>query len=779
MRALWLLTAATIGVAHRAPAQEAPTAPSARQAEPDEAEAKLEEIVVTARKREENLQDTPIAVSAFTGAVLQTRGISDISGIAASTPSLRFNAAAPVSGSSNSVSVFIRGVGQTDFNLTIDPGVGLYLDGIYISRSVGALLDTTDIERVEVLRGPQGTLFGKNTIGGAVSITSRRPGSEFAVNAEGTIGSRERRDMKVAVDLPISDTLRIRATGATINRDGYVRSFADNKLRGDKGQLTGRFVAEYSPSANTTFTLSVDGTRVREAALATVPLDIRETGGFAVFNNIFLNGASCAPPNPARFENSACYNSQWLTNDPYKTWSSDDGPSRSDTWGAALTASFGIGGGAEIKSIMSYRHLTSDFGLDTDQSPVLIANSSNNYSQKQFSQEIQLSGAALASRLKYLFGIYYLNEKGTDVNTLTTAPTTFRSGGSVNNDSYAAFGQLTYDFSSQFGITLGGRFTRELKRFTPDQVVLSVDPVAQIPIGTGANTYFLTNPVTSAAAGSPQPLRVGDLILPNVEVKTKVNRFTPAISLNYKPSRDVLLYASYSRGFKSGGFTQRIFPPEPVTPSFAPETVDAYEIGLKSEFLDRRVRFNAAAFYNDYKDLQIVVTEGFAPKVRNAGRARIWGIEAELEAVPTEWLRLNASASYLNARYRQVDPAAAPVTVNNRLVDTPEWLLSAGATIDLAKGDWGVISARGDWSYSSSVAKDAENTPLLIQRGYHVVNASLNYATEDRKWGAGLGVTNLTDTQYLVTGYRNSFVDITYGNFARPREWYLRLSVGF
>jgi iron complex outermembrane receptor protein len=720
----------------------------------------LEEVIVTARKTEENIQDTPVAVTALTAAALEERAITNISEIASSTPSLRFDPVAAISGSSNSVTVFMRGVGQTDFNLTIDPGVGIYVDGVYISRSVGALLDTADIDRIEVLRGPQGTLFGKNTIGGAIAITSLRPATELGFTAELAAGSFDRADVRFTADVPLSDEWRLHFTGARFTRDGYVERLYDGEDASDRDALMGRLVTEWTPG-DATLTLALDGSRSREATVGATALKIYEVNPspatipvhFPTISNLLLNGASCVPPNPGRLSDPVCYNEQWLSGDPRKTWAAGSNVSDADVWGASLTAEFPLGS-LRFKSITAYRELDSDFDLDTDVSPVALVNTANDYQQEQFSQEFQLSGES-GERLRWLLGLYYLGERGTDVNLLTTVLTTFRSGGSVDNDSYAAFGQLIWDVAPRTALTLGGRYTSETKRFSPDQVILTTLPVPGLPFAPG------------------------DRVLPLGEVATESDEFTPSVSLDYEFADTVMAYVSYARGFKSGGFTQRIFPPEPETPSFEPEFVDTYETGLKTELLDRRLRWNSAVFYSEYTDQQVIVIDGFAPKVRNAGDSRIWGVESEIEAIASPRLRLNGSVSYLNAEYTSIDPRAAPVNIDSMLVNTPEWMVSLGLTGVLWANGSGELSTRWDWSYSSELAKDSENTPELIQEAYDTVNASVTYARADGRWALTVGGTNLTDEDYLVSGNYNPAIGAVYGIYNRPREWYARLKLNF
>jgi iron complex outermembrane receptor protein len=720
----------------------------------------LEQIIVTARRTEENIQDTPVAVTALSSAALEERAVENISEIAPYVPSLRFDPAAAISGSSNSATVFIRGVGQTDFNLTIDPGVGIYLDGVYISRSVGALLDTADVERIEVLRGPQGTLFGKNTIGGAIAITSRRPADRPEFGAEVATGSLDRADVRLTASAPLTDTWRAHFTGAMFTRDGYVDRLWDGEESSDRDSLSGRLVSEWTPSTDVTLTLALDGSRAREATVGATALRIHEVNPspatipvhFPTISNLLLNGAQCAPPNPNRLSDPACYNEQWLTGDPRETWAAGSNRSDSDVWGAAFTAELPLGA-TRFKSLSAYRELDSEFDLDTDISPVALVNTANDYTQEQVSQEFQLTGEA-SGRLRWLLGLYYLGEKGTDVNLLTTVLTTFRSGGSVDNDSYAAFGQLVWGFADRMSLTLGGRFTSETKRFSPDQVILTTLPI-------------------------PLPIAPGDRILPVGEVETESDEFTPSVSIDFKPSDSILTYLSYARGFKSGGFTQRIFPPEPETPDFAPEFVDTYEAGLKTELLERRLRWNSAAFYSEYTDQQVIVIDGFAPKVRNAGDSRIWGVESELEAVVGSRLTINGALSYLDAEYTSIDPRAAPVNIDSMLVNAPEWMVSLGLTGVLWRNDSAEISTRWDWFASSEVAKDSENTPELIQDAYDTLNASVTYARADSRWSLTVGGTNLTDEDYLISGNYNPAIGAVYGLYNRPREWYARLTLDF
>jgi iron complex outermembrane receptor protein len=762
--ALAIALAASPAVAQQAEPQPGP----AEQDSATSSGAELETIVVTARRREENLQTTPVTVTAMTEAMLEEREITTVADVGRFTPNVQFDATTPISGSSNSASIFIRGIGQTDYTLTIDPGVGVFLDGVYISRSVGAVLDTADVSRIEILRGPQGTLFGKNTIGGAVVVTSKRPGSDFGGELELTTGAYDRVDLRGSLNIPVSESFKMRASAALQTRDGYVTRLIDGGRMGNRNSLSGRLIAVYEPSDRVDFTFSADVTRSREQSPGLVLLSVNENALFPRINNTVLNPASvCGPTVPTRLTNDRCYTSRWLPPNRYSNYDTGVNQSDTDIWGASLTGNFELGS-VNLKSITAYRELDSFFGRDADHSPLVIVEATHAIDQQQFSQEFQLSGELLGDRLNWLAGAFYMDEKGSDINDAKLAGAGFQSGGAISNDSYALFAQATFAATDALRITGGVRQTWEKKRFLPDQFITIVDPRA---------APFLP---PNRVATPPRPLRVGDRLLPFEEVSSSFKKFTPSVSVDYRITPDVFAFATYSRGFKGGGFTQRVFPPETATPTFEPETANNYEVGLKTTLLNRRLRFNAAAFQTDYDDLQVTVIEGFAPKFRNAGKARIRGVETEFELIPVERLRLSGGVGYLDAKYLSVDPRAAPVTVNSKLVNTPEWTVNLASDLSLFSfGGGGEVKVRGDYTYRSEMFRDAVNNPQCRARGSTLVGASLAVTAPGERWSGTLGATNLTNEQNLQSCYVQNAGGYAEGSFSRPREWYLRLGYRF
>lgn len=737
--------------------------PYAAAAEP---EASLEEVVVSARRREESLQQTPVSIVAFSGADLESRQIATVADVGRFAPNVSFDAGAALAGGSNAVTVFIRGVGQTDFNLTVDPGVGLYVDGVYVSRSVGALLDTAAIEQVQILRGPQGTLFGKNTIGGAVVLTSRRPGDTLAFAADVATGRYGRVDVKTVLDVPFGERLRGLFSIARFTRDGYVRRLSDGGEMGDRDQWSGRATLEWDALDALTLNLTVDAMRARERAAGIELLTVDENGLFAVTHNIFQNATTCAPGVPGRGTDPRCYTDRWVTDTDYTTFAGDRNASDTDVRGAALTATWRAGWG-EIKSITAYRELDSSFLLDADGSPLAIASTANDYRQDQLSQELQFTGTSFDERLKWLAGLYLLRERGTDRNSLDWSIGAAVSGGSVDNDSAAAFAQLTWSLTPAASLSAGLRYTDESKRFTPDQSLLAFDPtVSAVLFGAGLTDL------------SGQPLTAGDLLLPRIEAETSAREVTPSVTVDYRITDAAFAYATFSRGFKSGGFTQRVFPPLPAAPSFDPEFVDNYEVGIKTELFDRRMRLNLAAFTMNYTDLQITVTRFVAPTIENAGKARSRGAELDFEARPFGALRVAGGIGYTDADYRRVPANAAPVTVSSRLPNAPRWTGTLAMAADVARIGSGLLRAHADWSYKGEHYKDAANSAALRQGGYGLLGANLTWESDAARWVLSAGVTNVADKRYLVTGNADlSGGGYAYGIFGRPREWFL--SIGY
>lgn len=774
-------------------------------AAPSFAQAQLDEIIVTATKRATGLQDTPIAITAVSAVKLEKQNVDNISEIANFTPNLTFDTTAPVSGLSSGAIVFIRGVGQTDFQLTTDPGVGTYVDGVYASRSAGGVLDVLDLERVEVLRGPQGTLFGRNTIGGAISLISKRPDDEFSGKASVTVGSRNRNDFSAVVNIPISDTLRTRISASIKNQDGYVEGQLDDRELGDINRDSIRAVAEWEPTDNFRATLAVDAGQVDEqnaasrlvgitlalpaadpggnpipgADVATDFIFNRDTGGVDVVQRPNVPGApsltflqEIGPDGPGAF-----LGPQFLAGGLDQTFATGPNGTELDNFGASLTLEYKTDF-ADFKSITAYRDTTGQFARDADGSPFVVTETNNfDYDHEQFSQEIQATGEAIGGALKWVAGGYYFQEEGNDILNVSL-PLLFGNVNNftfVDNESFAAFAQATYNVTEALAVTGGIRYTNDDKTYSTPE---------------GGNAIINGPAAVFGPAGSSTPFfDAGDFNETFDDVSYKAG-------IDYKVG-DLLLYGSYATGFKSGGFNTRYLVPLFADPALGPaggllppvsfdeETLESFEVGFKWQGFDNRIRTNVAAFTSNYNDIQLIVFENGAPLTQNAGDARIRGIEAELTAIVTEGLELSVATGFTDAEYRSVqdvDPTAntnIQVLIDNDLPNTPKFTLSAAMDYVKPFGNGYEALVHVDWTHKSSIENDAQNSIFLSEGRTDVFNASLGFTWLDGKYGLTAFVDNFTDERFIESGDSNFGIGFHEANFNRPREAGVKLKASF
>ncbi len=768
------------------------------------ADAIMEEVVVTARRREEGLQSAPIAISAYTGDSLDYRGVTKLDQIAKFAPSLTLENNPSFGGASNSAAIYLRGIGQKEFLPTTEPGVGLYVDGVYVARSVGAILDIVDVERVEVLRGPQGTLFGRNTIGGALSVITRQPeiGGEVTGNVAASVGSDSLLHLAGSVEGTLSDTAAARLSVASFSQDGYVHR-ADGIDLGDDDTLTARLAVNWQPSDVLSGQISVDMTRDRENGPAMQLLgidftDLSQLDGvvlappppMAFIHNVTT--AALGPGQPCAATNAAgqgvtsnpaaanCYDSRFIGADGTNEGTAP-ALSETDLWGVSATFTYELSDSLTLKSITAHRSLDSEFARDGDHSPHRVSQFHDDLDQDQFSQELQLLGSA--DRLDWIAGLYYFNEDGVNVNTLDFTVSNFRSGGAFDNEAWAVFAQATYDLSDVLHLTVGGRYTDEQKAFTPDQIIY------QNYYAGFSNLVPADNPLFALDAPF---LQAGERILPLLEKEIEISEFTPMVNLSYDLNDDLMVYLSYSEGFKSGGFTQRVFPPVvagftapagtadiDLIPTYQPEFVEVVELGFKGTFMDGRLRVNGALFTTDYQDLQVQVFNSVAPVTQNVGKASIDGFEIEVLASPGEGWLVESSLSLLDAGYDQIDTANTLIAKSNDFERVPDTAASLGLSKELQLGANGTLILRGDWSYRSETFNDAYNTPLLKTDSTDLLDASARWLSADETWTVTLSGINLSDEEYLVSGvYGTAFQSIE-GLFDRGREVRLEIRRDF
>lgn len=770
------------------------------------AQSVLEEITVTARKREESLQDTPVSIAAFTAMDLEARGTVDFSDLGEFTPNLTFDYTSAIAAGNSAAIVMIRGVGAADWTIGTDPGVGIYLDGVYISRTIGQVMDTVDVERIEVLRGPQGTLFGRNTIGGAIQVVTKKPDlEEFSGRAELTFGSYDRIDGNAYINLPISDTMAASASFSKRTRDGYVENlFPGAPDLGDNDDTSTRVAFRWQPHNSLTVDISADYSTTDEAPAANVLIATHPDEGFYNFTNVLIGGPGCLgnPAPAAALSNPNCYNNQWAVG-PFKTFSShvsstpelgnDDAfgltvkpESGINVWGIGGTVEWEISDNVTVKSITAHRRVEDGFwSRDSSHSGNqghVLARTSNAFEQSQTSQEFQLLASALDDRLNFIIGTFYMEEEAyhKDVVELVLN-TVFDSGGITDNSSTAVFAQGTYDVTEQLALTVGIRYTDEDKEFS----ARSRTGLDEANAATGGESLlFGSIDCLGNVIGTPgQPA----CLLPPDPVTSNANELEPYVNLSYQWNDDLMTYVSYSEGFKGGAFTQRVFPPALATPTSNPEFVKVYEGGFKSTWLDNRLRLNGALFFTDYSDLQINVSAGtgtgaIGDVTKNAAAAEILGFELDATFVPVPEALIQLGVGFLDAEYTEIDTANNPfggivISLDHELVNAPKWNIVAAAQYEYSLGDWGTLTPRIDLSHTSRVENEAANDPDLSQAANTLLNLSMTWRDVNDVWSVTAAGKNVTDETYLVTGVSGS--GIVEGVYGLPATWSLSIRRNF
>ena len=680
--------------------------------------ATVDDIVVTARRRAESLQDVPVAVTAVSGEQLEARGALDITELARSTPSLTLNAAR---GSNSTLISFIRGVGQQDPLWGFDPGVGLYIDDVYVARPQAAVLDIFDVERVEVLRGPQGTLYGRNTIGGAIKyVTSRIDADEPEGRLRASYGSYNQRDVIASAQLPFSDEFKVSAALARYLRDGYGKNLNTGNEHYNKDVTAFRASAEWSPTDSLFFRLAGD----------LVNDDSNARHGHREF-----------APSPA---------------DVYDTNAGAGDKNRVQTRGVSLTGEWEMSDMFTFKSITAYREGLTRGNIDFDNLPQPILDIPAAYDDDQFSQEFQV--LVSAGRLNGVAGVFYMdaNASGAFDTVVGLANLTTLTSGSVATKSYAAFADFSYDVTDALSVSVGGRFTKDEKE------------------GTVFRQRYLgiRSPYFGNATAVPF---LGEAPRTNYTRTREFEKFTPRVSVNYKFGPDLTAYASWGEGFKSGGFDMRgdaVLYPATVN-GYAPETVETYEVGLKGSLLDRRLTFATAIFDSSYENQQITTQypagATIASVVDNVGSSSIRGWEFEGRVRATDALTFNASLSYIDAKFDQflayiptgplntTCPTAVgcfvDVSSQRDFQNTPEWTGSISANYNWVMENGSSIAFIPSVAYRGAYQQFETPAPLLDQDAYWMYDASIVWTSSDDRLTFGVHGKNLGDERYRVGGY--------------------------
>ncbi len=717
------------------------------------AEIEIQEIVVTARKKEENLQDVPIAVKTYTGENLREQGLSSIVDVGDFTPNVKFESGTTDVGGAANATLFIRGIGQLDYSPTIDMGVGLYVDGVYLGRAQGGVLELADIQSIEILKGPQGTLFGKNTMGGAINVTTSMPEFELGGSAAITVGEDERFNLDGDINLPLGEKLAMRVSASYRSQEGYVnRPLVGDKV-GDEGTFVGRAKFLYEPSENTSVLLSFDYTKI-DAQANTALTALNQPTNLAALWNAFVGIPGGTPVGP-----------QFTSPDLETSFGTGSSQLDYEGGGVSLRIDHDFGG-VSGRSITAYRTFDSRNQRDNDSSPVDFGQLDYADEQWQFSQEFNLFGTLFNDSLSYTAGLYYFQEDADSAWTVNLAPGLYQAfealpgpifplvpgttcpnadpmipcaGGAgnplnvgfdiggqllpqIDAKSYAAFLELEWQLSDTVTAIAGGRITHDEKDYSYLQTRF-VSGIPTVPLTTTSESW--TN-------------------------------FSPRLGLTFKPGDDLLLYATFSGGYKAGGFNGRPANPTVAQLAFDPEKLWAYEVGFKSDLMNRRVRLNGAAFFYDYKNMQLqandLVGNQTVQVIDNVGSAELWGVELDMQWLIAEGLTFYGSAAYLNAEYKETQEQITGVALDTKLAKTPEWTATAALEYRaMVMNGEGLL--RVDYSYTDESFADVRNTPQLRQKAHSLVNARAAWTTPNETFTIAAYGKNIFDERFVLNGF--------------------------
>jgi iron complex outermembrane receptor protein len=694
----------------------APQAPAG-----DAAVTTLDVVKVTARKREESLQDVPVAVTALTADQLDKLAIKDLGDLQGQVPNLTIYAAR---GSNTTITTFIRGVGQADPLWGVDPGVGIYFDDVYIARPQGALLDVYDVQRVEVLRGPQGTLYGKNTVGGAVKYVSKPlpTATEGAVTL--SLGSYGQVNAKGAAGTAVNDgQIRFRIAAASLNREGYGKNLTDGSAVSDQNTTSGRVSAGWFPTGST-FNAQVSVDRTQDAS---------HMRGFQRLNVNPFDPAK-TPPTTGRYDIA----------------SGMPNANRTTSEGESLTLNWGVSEAWSLKYILAHRASDTNTSIDFDGLPNKIADVRAEYHDSSQSHELQAiyEGANHSG----VIGAYYFDGRagGTVRNNFFNA-SFGTTNGIVYTEGKAVFADWSWRLTPSFSVSTGLRYTDERKR----AVVLNQ---------AFANDQFSGTPIAVPA---------------NFDNSRAVKNTSPRLSLEYKASNAVKLYTTASRGFKSGGYNIRantLAFPSSGKP-FEDEELDSLELGAKMVLDGGRLELNSALFHNKYKNVQLSVftsytqangQPGFFGDFTNAGKATVQGAEFEFLWMPTTAWRLSGNLATLHAKYDEYIDRGVNVADQKKFTNTPKFQAALNVEHNARMPFGGVLRSRLSLSHRSKVYPTTDLSEALAQDAYTLVGGGLIWE-KDAKLSFFLQGSNLTDKAYKTDGYNIAGLGVLNAYYGAPR----------
>ena len=700
----------------------------------------LESIKVTARKREETLQEVPVAVTAFSADSLDKLNVKDLADLDAQVPNLTIYAAR---GSSSTVTAYIRGIGQSDPLWGVDPGVGIYLDDVYIARPQGALLDVFDVDRVEVLRGPQGTLYGKNTIGGAIKYISKGLLPEFNGFGSVTVGNYGQRDIKAAVGGGFggSEYLRGRISVARLHNDG----FGENIVTGE-------------PVSNKEIT----AVRAQLGAYVTENFDLQFAFDW-VDDTSGVRGAKLLAPNTLLLANllNPGLSSLPMLDSRYDVRNGMPNINDTEVKGASVTANWRVNENWGAKFILAKRESDTETNIDFDTTQAKVADVKAFYTDEQVTQELQFNYDA-GGRSRGVIGLYrFKGEAGGQVLNNFFNLSFGDTQGTVYTEAVSVYADWTFDMTDRLALNLGARYTDEDKR-------------ADV-----YNIGYLDATFT----------RPSGVVAANFDKTVNFENISPKVSIDFQVTPDVMVYGLASRGFKSGGYNIRanMAVPHTLLP-FDDESVDSFEAGIKASLLDQRLFLNLAAFHNKYEDIQLSVFTQFTPPggvpqflgdFTNAGKGTVNGVEVEYQWQLADSWRLTGNLAWMDSKYDEFISSGVNVASTQTFTNAPEFsgAVNLQYSADLANG--GNLSARVGYSHQSGVWPTTDLHPAIYQPGYGVLNAGVIWKVND-SWSLSLQGSNLADKEYRTTGYNFvSALGVLSGFYGAPRQYSLTARYDF
>ncbi len=751
----------------------------------------IETVVVTAQFRAQNLQNTPLAITAVTASTLAARGQTSVADLGNFTPNVNLSQSTSLYG--NGISAFIRGIGQNNTSFAFEPGVGIYVDDVYYGTTFGANFDLTDLDRVEVLRGPQGTLAGKNSLGGAVKMVTKKPDAEGGGFVEATYGAYNRIDVRASADFAITKDLFARISAVSKTEDGYLtrldyacthpgsglptETHGSGCGLGTEGGVdvkTVRAALRYAPEGSPLeINFAADFTKDDSQVPATKLTYANNPGvrsyvagdpfGGIPFDSRFITGPH-SYTSYATYSTGGNYTALGFFPTQVAPGSFSSSPVDSaQSYGFGGTIDYRISENLSLKSITAYRDAEGDVTTEVDGSPLAILLETQHLAHSQITEELRATGN-FGSLVDYTVGgyYYYADDRLTGRFQIPQALFDFLTNDPVSNESKSVFAHVEVHPVKDFDLYGGVRYTQDKKVYTFGRRNVDGTPISGIPLTTNFLVAGLDG-LSGTASGDHIDYRLG---------------------ASYRWSDELMTYAQVSTGYKGGGVNPTPYVPDQVV-AFGPENLTTYEVGLKSDWFDRKLRVNADAFYNLYKDLQMEFyycpfsVSTTCALTANAGDAHVAGVELEAEARPIDGLILTGSVGYLDFAYTQVNPLTA-VTPGMVAPFNSRWQSSGSASYMIDLGDMGELTPRVDVSYLSSFFGNAINNPYNKVGGRFLTDLRLTYDTPDGKWSLSAAVKNVFDKFYYTSMNENVVsYGVDTGVVGRPREWMITLRRSF